>query len=66
MKRRRAKASKAPVGMRAALQPFGEVKLPDGRDGEYVWFYVGKWDGEGRPPPLTLEDFRRVRRALGL
>ncbi len=51
--------------MRAALQPFAEVKLPDGRDGEYVWLYVGKWDGEGKPPPLTLEDFRRVRRALG-
>ena len=47
-----------------ALAPFANVKLPSGKDGECVWFYVGKLlaDDHGH---LKLEDFRRARRAVG-
>lgn len=48
----------------AALAPFADVEIPSGKDGECVWFYVGK-PLDTNHGHLQLEDFRRARRALG-
>ena len=65
----------APGDTLGALRPFAEVELPTDSNCVHVWLYVGEAGGENWvhgaggtnvPSHLTLEDFRRARRAVGL
>ncbi len=61
----RPKRTQNRLGLRNALAPFAEVKLPDPgyEDSDCVWLYVGKALGNDHGH-LKVEDFRRARREM--